>query len=85
MFQPEDFPDAPITDPKSEYQPAFSQFNHGPRIHEYLQDLHEVMQEYDAFTVGEAALTSPEQAVSYVRQDRERKELQSGLLLNRCL
>lgn len=33
--------------------------------------------EYDAFTVGEAALTSPEQAVAYVSQDRQDKEMQS--------
>lgn len=32
--------------------------------------------EYDAFTVGEAALTTPEQAIGYVRQDRKDKQLQ---------
>ena len=72
-----DFPDAPVTEPNQEYQPAFSQFNHGPQIHEYLRELNDVMEEYGAFTVGEAALTSPEQAATYVRQDRGRKELQS--------
>lgn len=76
-MQPMDFPDAPVTEPKHEFQPAFSLFNHGPKIHEYLRELSEVMEAYDSFTVGEAALTTPEQAVQYVRQDRERKELQS--------
>jgi oligo-1,6-glucosidase len=39
ISKPMDFPDAPIVDPKQTYQPAFSLFNHGPRIHEYLQEL----------------------------------------------
>ncbi|KAK9893406.1 glycoside hydrolase family 13 protein [Cystobasidium minutum MCA 4210] len=77
VSKPMDFPDAPIQDPSSEYQPAFSLFNHGPKIHEILQELQrDVLSKYDAFTVGEAAFTSPEQAVSYVRQDREDKEMQ---------
>lgn len=39
VSKPMDFPDAPIQDPSSEYQPAFSLFNHGPKIHEILQEL----------------------------------------------
>lgn len=99
VSKPMDFPDAPIQDPSQTYQPAFSLFNHGPKIHEILQELQRDVlsseswslnnqleavadvkldpSEYDAFTVGEAAFTTPEQAVTYVRQDREDKEMQS--------
>lgn len=72
-----DFPDAEIVDKNSKYQNAFHLFNHGPRVHEFLAELYaDVLSKYDAFTVGESAGTSPEQAIDYVRQSREKKELQ---------
>ncbi|KAJ5567200.1 Glycoside hydrolase superfamily [Penicillium sp. DV-2018c] len=48
-----EYADAPILDPKSETQPAFSMFCNGPRIHEYLSEMNEVLSKYDAMTVGE--------------------------------
>lgn len=33
-----DFPDAPITEPGDEWQPAFQYYFNGPRIHEFLQE-----------------------------------------------
>ncbi|KZT55102.1 glycoside hydrolase family 13 protein [Calocera cornea HHB12733] len=70
-------PDAEITEPDEELQSAFSRYNHGPRVHEWLQELHaNVLDKYDAFTVGETSATNPEQAMQYIRQDRNPKELQ---------
>ena len=97
-WKPPDFPDAAVSEPGLPYQRAFHLFNHGPRIHDILQELYaDVMSsmsatllylqsilseidrepEYDAFTVGEAAFTSPEEATKYVRQDRADREMQS--------
>ncbi|KAF4186752.1 hypothetical protein CNMCM8927_005029 [Aspergillus lentulus] len=47
------YPDAPIVNPKSDTQVAFSLFCNGPRIHEYLREMNEVLAKYDAMTVGE--------------------------------
>jgi alpha-glucosidase/glucan 1,6-alpha-glucosidase len=47
------YPDAPIVNPKSDTQVAFSLFCNGPRIHEYLSEMNEVLAKYDAMTVGE--------------------------------
>ncbi|KAL4779865.1 glycoside hydrolase superfamily [Aspergillus varians] len=51
------YPDAPIVNPESDTQPAFSLFCNGPRIHEYLKEMNEVLEKYDAMTVGELAQT----------------------------
>ena len=48
-----EYANAPILDPKSDTQPAFSLFTNGPRIHEYLGEMNEVLSKYDAMTVGE--------------------------------
>ncbi|MFA6866180.1 MAG: alpha-glucosidase [Clostridia bacterium] len=46
-------------------------FLHGPRIHEYLQDLNkEVLSHYDCMTVGEAAGVTIEQGLLYTGEDR---------------
>jgi oligo-1,6-glucosidase len=47
------YANAPILDPKSDTQPAFSLFCNGPRIHEYLGEMNNVLSKYDAMTVGE--------------------------------
>jgi alpha-glucosidase len=49
--------DAPVLDPKSDTQVAFSQFCNGPRIHEYLREMNDVLSKYDAMTVGECPNT----------------------------
>ncbi|MBR3235238.1 MAG: alpha-glucosidase [Atopobiaceae bacterium] len=41
-------------------------YNHGPHVHEYLQQFrHNVLDHYDCMTVGEAPVISPEQALEY--------------------
>ncbi|KAL1961423.1 hypothetical protein VTO42DRAFT_151 [Malbranchea cinnamomea] len=63
------FPDAPITDPKSYIQPAVEMWCNGPRIHEFIREMHDVMASYgDVMTVGELGSTpDPAQALPYVR------------------
>ncbi|KAL2865267.1 glycoside hydrolase family 13 protein [Aspergillus lucknowensis] len=51
------YPDAPVLSPESETQVAFSLFCNGPRIHEYIREMNEVLEKYDAMTVGELAQT----------------------------
>ncbi|KAL4931353.1 glycoside hydrolase family 13 protein [Aspergillus undulatus] len=51
------YPDAPVVSPESDTQVAFSLFCNGPRIHEYIREMNEVLEKYDAMTVGELAQT----------------------------
>lgn len=46
-------PDAPVTEPDEETQFAVCHYANGPRIHEYLQEMRDVMKDYDSMTVGE--------------------------------
>ncbi|KAF9760868.1 hypothetical protein IL306_004077 [Fusarium sp. DS 682] len=46
-------PDAPVTEPDEETQIAVCHYANGPRIHEYLGEMKEVMKPYDVMTVGE--------------------------------
>ncbi len=42
-------------------------YNHGPRIHEYLTEFkREVLDDYDCFTLAEAPLVWPKQALRYI-------------------
>lgn len=61
------FPDAAIVLPEDDFQPAFNHFEHGPRMHEYLQEQRkECLNKYgDVFMVGEGANCSIEQIVDY--------------------
>lgn len=34
-----DFPNAPIVDPTTPWQPAFKMFTNGPRLHEFLKEM----------------------------------------------
>ncbi|KAJ5698110.1 Alpha-glucosidase [Penicillium macrosclerotiorum] len=47
------FRDAVVVDPSSEWQPAASLFCNGPRIHEFLREMGQILQKYNAVTVGE--------------------------------
>jgi oligo-1,6-glucosidase len=47
------FPDAEITQPGEETQPAAKYYNNGPRIHEYLGEMKAIFDRYGAMTVGE--------------------------------
>ena len=45
-------------------------YNHGPSVHAYLQEFrHDVLDKYDCLTIGETPMTSPNQALEYVRED----------------
>jgi len=46
-------PDAPVTDPGAESQPAMQFYVNGPRLREYLAEMNGVLAEYGAMTVGE--------------------------------
>ncbi|QCT02094.1 MalL [Paenibacillus algicola] len=72
------FPDAPAEDPHPRGQ---RYFKNGPKVHDYLQELHtEVFSRYENIvTVGEAPSISMEEAVRYSAP--ERKELSMVLLM----
>lgn len=55
--KPQDFPDAPVTDPTSPYQQAHSLYCNGPRMHEFLRLMNDVLSRYGAITVGELPAT----------------------------
>lgn len=45
-------------------------YNHGPHVHEYLAEFkRDVLDHYDCFTIAEAPLVQPNQALSYIRED----------------
>lgn len=45
-------------------------YNHGPHVHEYLAEFkRDVLDHYDCFTIAEAPLVRPGQALSYIRED----------------
>ncbi len=45
-------------------------YNHGPHIHEYLQEFRQdVFSKYDCMTLAEAPLVSPERALEYIAWD----------------
>ncbi|KAF2644671.1 alpha-glucosidase-like protein maltase [Massarina eburnea CBS 473.64] len=68
------FPDAPVTDPTSDVQPAAQFWCNGPRIHEFIKEMHtEVLSKYRTYdgqpvvTVGELSLTpEPQGVLNYV-------------------
>ncbi|CAI7660930.1 unnamed protein product [Penicillium bialowiezense] len=48
------FPDAPIIDPTSKYQPGERFFTNGPRFHEFMHGIYDnVLAKYDTIIVGE--------------------------------
>ena len=76
ISKPSGLPDAPVTIPNAECQPASILYCNGPRIHEYLQEMRrEVLDHYDdVMTVGEVPFTfDPMEIRRYV--EPERKEL----------
>ncbi|KAJ7581856.1 alpha amylase [Mycena floridula] len=61
-------PDAPIVDPKEEFQPASMYYANGPRVHEFIKEMNKkVLSHYDIITVGQTSLTySVEEVAKYV-------------------
>jgi glycosidase len=72
MSKHPDLPDAPVTNPNSEFQSGALYFASGPRMHEYVKEMRqEVFGKYDCMTVGELGFTKDEHSVSeYVAKDR---------------
>ena len=68
----QNFPDAPVSDPSSPWQHGFMYYANGPRLHEYLQDLGKILQEYDAFSVGEMPFVrDTNEVLNVVKWDRK--------------
>ncbi|KFY47889.1 hypothetical protein V495_01760 [Pseudogymnoascus sp. VKM F-4514 (FW-929)] len=68
------FPDAPIAVEGQLYQPAHVHYACGPRLHEHLRVLRSILDEYDAFAVGEMPWAKDEKQVMDV-VTADRKEL----------
>ncbi|KAK6345777.1 hypothetical protein TWF718_007683 [Orbilia javanica] len=65
-------PDAPITVESSKYQPAMMHYANGPRLHEHLRGLRAILDQYDAFSVGEMPFVSdPEDILQAVGASRK--------------
>lgn len=65
------FPNAPITDNRYEYQLGYQYYANGPRIHEYLNGLGNILAEYNAFSVGEMPhVSDTEEVLRVVGADR---------------
>ena len=44
-------------------------YNHGPHIHEYLQEFRrDVLANYDCMTIAEAPLVTPQRALDYIAE-----------------
>jgi len=57
------FPNAKVVSPEHTYQPGHEFYANGPRLHEFLKEMHEkVLSQYDTITVGE---------MPFVRDDKE--------------
>ncbi|KAG5930427.1 hypothetical protein E4U42_001350 [Claviceps africana] len=55
--KPVGLPDAPVTDPKAAFQPAGHVYSNGPRMHEFLGEMNQIVSRYGAITVGELPST----------------------------
>ncbi|MFD1738984.1 alpha-glucosidase [Bacillus salitolerans] len=71
----DDYPDAPNPEGKK-YVSGHEYFMNGPRIHEFLQEMHrEVLSKYDSITVGEMPGVTPEQGRLYTGEDRNELQM----------
>ena len=65
-------PNAPVTCPGQPFQPAHMHYAYGPRLHEHLRGLREVLDRYDAFAVGEMPwVKEQDQVIRAVAADRK--------------
>ena len=49
---------------------GIGRYNHGPHVHEYLQEFrHDVLDKYDCVTLAEAPMVTPKQALEYISED----------------
>ena len=50
------------------------QYNHGPRLHEYLREFRDdVLSHYDCMTLAEAPLVSPKKALEYIAEGEQQE------------
>ena len=65
-------PDAPLTLPGQQFQPAHVHYANGPRLHEFLRGLRTTLNQYNAFAVGEMPWVKEERdVVNAVAADRK--------------
>lgn len=55
--KPPGLPDAPVTNDKIPWQEASALYCNGPRMREYLSEMNQILERYDAMTVGELPRT----------------------------
>ena len=67
----QDFPDAEVVVPDHKYQPGYKFYANGPRLHEFLKEMHrEVLAKYDTITVGEMPfLEEPDEVLKVVHAE----------------
>lgn len=74
--KPPGLPDAPIIDPQSFTQPAGPVYCNGPRMHEFLSEMNEILSQYGAITVGELPNTpSMEKVLKYVSAEAKQLDM----------
>ncbi|KAE8829064.1 hypothetical protein PTNB73_05806 [Pyrenophora teres f. teres] len=73
MYSKGSMVDAPITDPGSEWQFAGYQYCNGPRMAEFLSEMNQILQKYDAMTVGECPNTPDMKRVLQYVSAKERQ------------
>lgn len=56
-------PDALVTAPNQQFQPAAAHYANGPRLHEFFRGLRTTLDRYDAFAIGEMPCVREESAV----------------------
>ncbi|KKK18200.1 hypothetical protein AOCH_005626 [Aspergillus ochraceoroseus] len=65
------FPDAPVNDKDTMWQWGDKYYANGPRLHEYLQEIGRILNEYGAFSVGEMPFVKDtNEVLKAVRYDR---------------
>lgn len=57
------YPDASVTDPLAAFQDASALFANGPQLHRYLRDIGQLLESYNAFSVGEMPFAKDEDEV----------------------
>lgn len=78
ISKPHGLPDAPITRPLRELQPAMSMYCNGPRVHEFIREMRaDVLDSYgDVMTVGEVPFTNDPSVVrKYVEPSRRELDM----------
>ncbi|KAI0127215.1 glycoside hydrolase superfamily [Xylariales sp. AK1849] len=72
-----EYADVPVTDPRWESQPAPQMWCNGPRIHEFIQEMHErALAPYDAVSVGELSnMAGPQDVLPYVSAGRRELDM----------